>query len=208
MHTPSTQPSAAEGAAHGAATRSPMIPAGPTVRIKGVYEHLDCLLTGIDRLKRAGFSGFVVQAPLPRHEIEEIMYEGRPAPVRWWTLTGAVTGLTMGLTLTSLTAAAWPMINPGGKPVVAIVPYAVIMFECTILFGALATLLGLIVHSGLPSFGLDPALRDPRMTDASFGITFLTARPEDKERITQVLSASGAVEVTTGADTVYEAPNV
>lgn len=204
MHTPSTQ----HHAGVAGAAQSPMLPAGPSVRIKGVYEHLDCLLTGIDRLKRAGFSGFIVQAPLPRHEIEEVMYEGRPAPVRWWTLTGAVLGLTMGLTLTSLTAAAWPMINPGGKPVVAVVPYAVIMFECTILFGALATLIGLIVHSGLPSYGLDPALRDPRMTDASFGITFLKARPEEQERITQLLSASGAVEVTTGADTIYEAPNV
>jgi hypothetical protein len=29
------------------------------------------------------------------------------------------------------------MINPGGKPVVSLPPFAVIMFECTILFGAL-----------------------------------------------------------------------
>jgi hypothetical protein len=39
-----------------------------------------------------GLDGFEVQSPLPRHEIEEAMYEGRPAPVRWWTLTGGVTG--------------------------------------------------------------------------------------------------------------------
>jgi hypothetical protein len=31
------------------------------------------------------------------------------------------------------------MINPGGKPVMSLVPFAVIMFECTILFGALFT---------------------------------------------------------------------
>lgn len=203
MHTPST-----ESAAHHGASHSPMIPGGPSLRIKGVYAHLDCLLTGVDRLKRAGYSGFVVQAPLPRHEIEEIMYEGRPAPVRWWTLTGAITGITMGFLLTSLTHAAWPMLSPGGKPIIAVVPFAVIMFECTILFGALATLLGLVYHCGLPSYGLDPALRDPRMTDASFGITFLKARPDDQDRITQLLTGSGAVEVTTGADTVYEAPNV
>jgi Protein of unknown function (DUF3341) len=201
MHTPtheaSTQPSHAMS---GAAT--------PTTRIKAVYAHLDCLLTGVDRLKRAGFNGFVVQAPLPRHEIEEIMYEGRPAPVRWWTLTGAILGITMGFALTSLTASAWPMLNPGGKPVIAVVPFAVIMFECTILFGALATLCGLVFHTGLPGYGLDPALRDPRMTDGSFGITFLRARPEDKDRITSLMTGSGAVEVTTGSDTVYEAPNV
>lgn len=127
----------------------------PSVRIKAVYAHLDTFLTGIDRLKKAGFTGFEVMAPLPRHELLEAIYEGRPSPVRWWTLVGAISGMTSGLLLTSLTHASWPMINPGGKPTVAIVPFAVIMFECTILFGALATFAGMIVHAGLPGFFLD-----------------------------------------------------
>ena len=71
------------------------------VRVKAVYNHLDCMLTGVDRLKRAGYTGFTVQAPLPRHEIEEIMYEGRPSPVRWWTMTGAIIGLSAGWGITS-----------------------------------------------------------------------------------------------------------
>lgn len=179
-----------------------------TLRIKAVYEHLDSLLTGIQRLKRAGIGGFVVQAPLPRHGIEEIIYEGRPAPVRWWTLAGGITGITIGFMLTSLTSAAWPMINPGGKPVVSLVPFAVLMFECTILFGALATGAGMFFHCGLPGWFLDRSLRDPRMTDASFGITFTDARPRDLEKITETLKGSGAVEVTTGTDTFYEVPNV
>ncbi|MBX2796120.1 MAG: DUF3341 domain-containing protein [Myxococcales bacterium] len=180
----------------------------PATRIKAVYSHLDCLLTGIERLKKAGYTGFTVQAPLPRHEIEEIMYEGRPAPVRWWTLTGAIVGITTGLLLTSLTHADWPMINPGGKPTVALVPFAVIMFECTILGGALATFAGLLFHAGLPSYWFDAAINDPRMTDASFGITFTKARTKDRDRITDLLRQSGAIEVTTGSDTIYEVPNV
>ncbi len=179
-----------------------------TTRIKAVYSHLDCLLTGVDRLKHAGYDGFVVQAPLPRHEIEEMVYEGKPSPVRWWTLTGAITGITAGFLITSLTHSAWPMINPGGKPVVAVVPFAVIMFECTILFGALMTGLGMIVHCGLPSFWLDRSLKDPRMTDASFGITFPKAPAVDRERITELLQGTGAIEVTIGTDTFYEVPNV
>jgi hypothetical protein len=177
------------------------------IRIKAVYEHLDCLLTGVERLKQAGVSGYVVQAPLPRHEIEWAMYEGAPAPVRWWTLTGAITGMVTGFLLTSLTAADWPMINPGGKPVVSIVPYTVILFECTILFGGLCTLLGLLFHAGLPAVMLDRSLRDPRFSDASFGITFPSARAEDRERITALLEGTGAVEITSGSDTFYEVPN-
>jgi hypothetical protein len=146
-------------------------------------------------------------APLPRHELLEAIYEGRPSPVRWWTLVGAISGMTSGLLLTSLTHASWPMINPGGKPTVAIVPFAVIMFECTILFGALATFAGMIVHAGLPGFFLDRAIKDPRFTEASFGIVFTRASERDQERIMDLLTGSGAVEVTSGDDTFYEVPN-
>lgn len=176
-------------------------------RIKGIYAHLDCLLAGIEKLKEAGISGFQVLSPLPRHEILEAVYEGRPSPVRWWTLVGGVTGINTGLLLTSLTASQWPMINPGGKPVVALPPYAVIMFECTILFGALFTLAGLIVHCGLPGFGLDKSLQDPRVSDDKFGIAFLRASAKDLERIAAILSDTGAIEITRGDDTIYEVPN-
>ena len=182
-------------------------PAASGTRIKGLYAHLDCLLAGIEQLKAEGLHGFEVLSPLPRHEILDAMYEGRPSPVRWWTLTGGITGVTVGLLLTSLTAIQWPMINPGGKPVVALPPYAVIMFECTILLGALFTTVGAIVHCGLPGWWLDGALKDPRCSDDKFGIVFLRASEKDRLRIEDVLRSSGAIEVTQGDDTVYEVPN-
>ena len=182
--------------------------AGPrTTRIKAVYAHLDLFLTGIDRLKRAGLVGWDIASPLPRHEILDMVYEGRPSPVRWWTLTGALTGLTSGFLLQALTAAQWPMINPGGKPVVSLPAYAIVMFECTILFGALATGLGMVVHTGLPGYFLDKALQDPRFTDDKFGIVFTRANASDRERIMKILHDSGAIEVTQGDATIYEVPN-
>lgn len=176
-------------------------------RVKGMYAHLDCMLAGIEQLKSEGLKGFEVLSPLPRHEILEAVYEGRPSPVRWWTLTGGVTGITVGFLLTSLTAIQWPMINPGGKDVVALPPYAVIMFECTILLGALFTLAGLLVHCGLPGFWLDKSLKDPRASDDKFGIVFLRAADGDLDKIQTVLRDTGAIEVTTGDDTIYEVPN-
>lgn len=113
----------------------------------------------------------------------------------------------MGFLLTSLTAIQWPMINPGGKPVVSLPPYAVIMFECTILLGALFTFAGLVVHCGLPGYFLDRSLQDPRVSDDKFGIVFLRASEGDKKRIMEVLRASGAIEVTSGDDTIYEVAN-
>ena len=178
------------------------------MRIKGVYAHLDCFLTGVERLQAAGVTGYEVTSPLPRHEILDTVYQGRPAPVRWWTLVGAITGITCGILLTSFTHAQWPMINPGGKPVVSLLPFAIIMFECTILLGSLATGLGMFIHCGLPSFFLSKELQDPRFTDDKFGIIFSDADPADEERIIAILNQSGAIEVTTGDDTIYEVPNV
>jgi hypothetical protein len=178
-----------------------------TVPIKAVYAHLDAMLTGIDRLKRANLGGFDVVSPLPRHEILELVYEGKPSPVRWWTLSGACAGITSGFLITSLTMSKWPMVNPGGKPVVSLPPFAIIMFECTILAGALFTLAGMFVHSGLPAIFLEKSIQDPRYSDDKFGIVFCGANETDRDRIVEILRASGAIEVTTGDDTHYEVPN-
>ncbi len=174
--------------------------------IKAIYQHLDCLLTGVSRLQNAHIEGWTVLAPLPRHEIEEAIYGGRPSPVRWWTLVGATLGVHIGFLVPALTAAQWPMINPGGKPVVALIPYGVIMFECTILFGALFTFAGMLFHCGLPAL-LPRAMRDPRVTDDAFAIVFSKAPGDSVDQIVTLLRSSGATEVTTGAATVYEVPN-
>jgi molybdopterin-containing oxidoreductase family membrane subunit len=99
------------------------------------------------------------------------------------------------------------MINPGGKPVVSLLPFVIIMFECTILLGSMATGMGMFVHCGLPSFFLDKSLQDPRFTDDKFGIVFLDADADKQDRIETILHQTGAIEVTTGEDTVYEVPN-
>jgi hypothetical protein len=178
-----------------------------TTRVKAIYQHLDCLLTAIDRLQNKGINNFQVLSPLPRHEIEEMIYKGRPSNVRWYTLAGAMTGVTVGFLLTSLTHAQWPMINPAGKPVVSLIPFAIIMFECTILLGALATFAGMIVQCGLPGFQLDKALQDPRVSDDKFGIVFTHAPVSESQNLANLLTQTGAVEVTSGDDTVYEVPN-
>ena len=42
-------------------------------------------------------------SPLPRHDLEEAIYKGKPSPVRWFTMTGAIFGGTMGFSLASIT---------------------------------------------------------------------------------------------------------
>ena len=79
-----------------------------TGTVKAVFEHLDSLVNAIDALKRENLvnmqeENLIVTTPLPRHDVEHVIYEGRPSPVRWFTLTGALFGGTMGFSLCSIT---------------------------------------------------------------------------------------------------------
>ena len=93
------------------------------------------------------------------------------------------------------------MVLPGGKPIVSIPPYIVLTFECMVLWGGLATLLGLIFHCRLPSFGLPVELEDPRYGDDKFGILVQGVDANAREELSQLLEDVGAIEVIDGGAT-------
>jgi hypothetical protein len=164
--------------------------------VKAVFAHLDCLVDAIAGLKSAGHSDFAVTAPLPRHEIEELIYEGEPSPVRWFTLIGAVFGGTMGFSLCSITHLNWPMIIPAGKPLVSIPAFIVITFEATVLFGCLFTLIGLLYHCRLPAKDMDPELEDPRLSDDVFGMVVRNLEADVAADWKNKLDEFGAIETS------------
>lgn len=167
----------------------------PGVTVKAVYKHLDCLLQGIHDLQKAGITDFTVLSPIPRHEIEELIYKGEPSPVRWFTLVGGIMGGTMIFSLASLTHANWPMIIPGGKPLVSIPPFLVVTFEGTILWASMFTLIALLKYCGLPALNLHPATKDRRFSNDCFGIVLERSGPRLDE-VLHILESSGAIEVT------------
>ena len=175
----------------------------PSGDIKGVFKNLDALLAAIEAAKKAGFNDFTVLSPLPRHEIEEAIYEGRPSPVRWWTMIGGICGGTGGFTLASLTSAVWPMTLPGGKPVVSVPPFVIIVFECTVLIGGLITLAAIIYHCRLPAFDLSIECCDPRFSNDRFGMVIHGAQSKkSKELVTKLLHDAGADEIAAPTDEV------
>ncbi len=90
-----------------------------------------------------------VVTPYPLHEVDEILHE-KPSGVRVFTLLGAITGTITGFAFTIFTVLHWRLIV-GGKPLVSIPAFVIVAFELTILFGALSTMLGFLIISGLPS---------------------------------------------------------
>ncbi len=171
----------------------------PVPPIKAVYKHLDCLVTGIHELKHAGFrQQMQVMMPFPRHEVEEILYEGEPSPVRWFTLVGACMGAATAFTMTALMSANWPMIMPGGKPLVSVPPFIVITFEGTILWGSLYTFIALLLFCRLPARGLLEEVKDPRFSNDHFGIVLDGLVSAEAAKVKFILAHSGAIEVTGG----------
>jgi hypothetical protein len=79
----------------------------------------------------------------------------------------------------------------GGKPIPSVIPYIVIMFELTILLGALATVTGLVVHAVK---NRRAAAYDPQFTDDQIGV-FVPCGAERRTAIQQLFQKSGAEEV-------------
>ena len=86
----------------------------------------------------------------------------------------------------------WGLVT-GGKPIASIPPFVVIAFELTILFGGIATLLGMVILGRLPRFRPSPTF-DARFTNDRFGVA-VHCPPERRASVRQILTTAGAEEV-------------
>src|SRR3989304_4755793 len=121
----------------------------------GIFSYIDSTVQAIKRLREADFKNLRVFSPFPSHEIEEAL-ERRESIVRFFTLTGATLGALCGLTLTIL----------------------------TVLFGSLATLLGLLINSRLRR-NAPRVMYDPRFSEDKFGIA-VVCKIEDIREVKEV----------------------
>ena len=154
-----------------------------------VFQHVDSASNAVRQLKEMGYKDFTVYSPTPNHELDEAV--GHPvSPVRMWTLVGGLTGCATGFAMTLWMSYDYPIVV-GGKPIGSIPPYVVIAFELTILFGALATLTGLIFHALRDNRA---AAYDPRCSDDMIGV-FVPCPVERRPAVQQLLQTSGATEV-------------
>lgn len=162
--------------------------------VLGIFAHLDTTLGAVRQVEKMDFKEVRVISPVPRHEILEAV-DPTPSPVRIYSLVGAVTGTLAGLALAIL-AGLWmePMaFRVGGKPVVAWPAYFVIGFEVTVLLGAIATLLGFLIHAWLPRCTVRQSY-DPRFTKDRFGV-FVPCDASRWDEVKQALEQTGAEEV-------------
>src|SRR6267143_307440 len=164
-----------------------------TETILGVFAYVDTTVRALEDLKAKGYHDLTVYTPVPVHEIEEVLERDRPVSrVRLFTLIGGLTGTASGFLLTIWSAMQWGL-TTGGKPVASIPPFIVIAFEMTILFGGVATVLGMALLGRLPRLTPSPSF-DPRFTNDRFGVAVHCAA-ERSASVRQILTAAGAEEV-------------
>lgn len=131
------------------------------------FDFLDSAVDAIHELRKAGFKNLRAYMAYPEHHIEEAMGY-HESPVRVFTLVGGLTGAAAGFAFTTWTSMDWPLVT-GGKPIIAIPTSVVIAFEMTVLFGALATLIGIFVLSRLPH--IKPiVVYDPEFMSGRYGL--------------------------------------
>jgi hypothetical protein len=158
------------------------------------YEYLDSTVDAIEGLRKAGFQP-KAYAPYPDHHIEHALGYGR-SPVRVWTLVGGLTGAATALAFTTWTSLDWPLVV-GGKPIVSIPPYIIIMFEMMVLFGALSTIIGIFVLARLPSIKA-PVLYDPDFMAGRYGV-YVEADGVRLDEARRILKAEEPIELREGA---------
>lgn len=157
-----------------------------------IFRYLDTVCEAIEKIReRADFDGHEVFSPTSYHEIEHACGFG-PSPVRYFTLIGGLTGMTLGFALALATDWDWPMIVGGKSPGHYSLPaYVVIGFECTILLGVICTIAGMLIMGRIPN----PKRRvlDNRLTDDRFGIFVPNVGLDSTQA--QLLKEWGAEEV-------------
>ncbi len=150
------------------------------------FDYLDSTVEAIKALRREGFDEITAFAPFPEHAIEHALGYG-PSPVRLFTLIGGLTGAATGFAFTIFTSMDWPLVT-GGKPILSIPAYVVIAFEMTILFGVLATVIGVFWNMRIPDLKTS-VVYDPEFTAGRFGV-YVTSSGDRLRAARSILESS------------------
>lgn len=161
--------------------------------VVGHFEFVDDAINAVRGLRDKGYSEIEAFSPIPDHDLEAEVYRDKVrSPVRMFTLLGGTIGCLGAFLFTSWMSLDWPL-RTSAKPILSIPAFVIIAFECTILLGAIFTLLSMLGFSRIPSIKRNLAHR-PNFSEGTFGITARV--PEEKtELVKEVLSENGAKEV-------------
>jgi hypothetical protein len=161
--------------------------------LAGIFLTEEATLNAARKTREMGFQKFEAISPYPVHGMEEACGIKR-SWIPYVTFSMGLIGLLGALLLTWWTSAVnWP-INVGGKPMFSLPAFIPIMFELTVLFAALSSVVALLKVCGLPK--VDPPIIDPDLTCSKFAI-FIPSNDAgfESKKVEDFLKSLGAAEV-------------
>lgn len=158
-----------------------------------VFADPDAASGALAALRAEGVTAARVASPAPYPAVDQT---GHPGPWRvlgWVALVGGLTGLGCAMALEVITSRSLGQIV-GGKPVVAWTAFGVVMFEMTMLFAGVSTLITLVLLAARTRRDVSRRARDAVTSDRIVVVVALDGLgAERREAIARDLS--GAVEV-------------
>jgi hypothetical protein len=135
----------------------------PVKSVYGLFADPDAAQRAVEKLRDAGVADrdIIVISSTPFEE-HEFSHRDKATWIYWLAGVGGAVGLAAGYWLTRFTELDWPL-PTGGMPIVAMWPNLVIIFELTMLFAILTTVLTLLVTTKIPR--RQPVLYDRAVSD-------------------------------------------
>lgn len=152
------------------------------------------LLDAVKELQSKGIQIDDVRTPFPVHGLDKVLKLPRSRLPKLAFLAGALGG-TIGLFFQIwVFTKAWPLVI-GGKPFLSIPSFIPVTFELTVLFAAIAIVIGFLVSSNLGP-GSIPDIMDEEVTNDHFQIILTnTHNSKTETELANALSATGALGV-------------
>lgn len=179
---------------------------GRVTGILGEFEHAGGLLKAAKAVHEAGYKRFDAHSPFPIHGMDRAMGLGQSV-LGFVVFVGGITGCFAGWLMQWWMGGVDYPLNISGKPFFAIEPSIPIMFELTVLFAALAAVLGMLALNRLPR-PYNPLFYSKRFARVSDDGFFLHIESRDKlfdeDSSAKLLKKLGAVNVEVVEDLEYE----
>lgn len=164
--------------------------------VLAIFSYLDVVTDALNKIKdREEFANHVCYAHTSYHELMHVAEKKwGPSQVRWFTLTGSLLGFATGYVMPLALDWDYPLVVGGKTAGIYSVPANVIfMFELFVLFGAIATILGMLWMGRLAN--PRATIHDPSLTDDKFAIFVPNALLDGPQA--KLLKDLGADEVRT-----------
>ena len=116
------------------------------MRMVAYFDSVQAIERASREASRTGWRTVSVCSPAFDQRLIDIARATR-SPVAICALIGGIVGLVSGLLLTIWTVRQWPGLIVGGKPLVSVPPFLIIMFEVTILVAAIAAVCSFLILS-------------------------------------------------------------